>query len=116
MIPFLLIGVVIILGVLRAFLNLFNPVFEIAMSTGAVARGSSVDVALQIKGNAHRISRLRIVAVGIESAKYQQGTDTVTATSEFGLIPIVDTTETDDDVSFGKKSNRSREGLDARDK
>ncbi len=100
MIPFVLVGILIVLGVIRAFLNLFNPVFEIAMSTGAVARGAGVDVAWEIKGNPNRINRLRIVAVGVESAEYQQGTDTVTATSEFGLIPIADTTETQA-ISFG---------------
>lgn len=100
MIPFLIVGLLIILGVVKAFLGLFNPVFEIAMSTGAVARGSGVDVAWEIKGNPNRINRLRIVAVGTESAEYQQGTDTVTATSEFELLPIADTTETQE-ISFG---------------
>ena len=50
MIPFVLIGVVLILGVARSFLSLFNPVIEIAMSTGAVERGNTVDVAWEIKG------------------------------------------------------------------
>lgn len=103
MIPFVLIGVVLILGVARSFLSLFNPVIEIAMSTGAVGRGNTVDVAWEIKGNAKRIDRLRIAVVGTEIAKYQQGTSTVTDTSNFGLISIVDTNDTEE-ISFGSNS------------
>ena len=52
LIPFFLIGLLIILGTLKAFLALFNPVVEIALSTGAIARGSEVDVAWEVIGNA----------------------------------------------------------------
>ena len=103
MIPFVLIGLVLILGVAQSFLGLFNPVFEIAMSTGAITRGKGVDIAWEIKGNQKRIERLRIVAVGTETATYTRGTDTVTDTSHFGLVPIVETTETEE-ISFGSQT------------
>ena len=96
LIPFVLIGLLIILGAIKAFLAMFNPVVEIALSAGAIARGSEVDVAWEIKGNAGRIRRLQIVAVGTEEARYRQGTNTVTATSYFGAIPIADTTEAEE--------------------
>ena len=107
--PFVLIGLVIILGVIKAFLVLFNPVVEIALSTGAVARGSEVDVAWEVKGNAGRIRRLQIAVVGTESAKYRQGTDIVTATSGFGLIPVADSTEAGS-ISFGSVAIKIPDG------
>lgn len=100
MIPFVLVGLLLIFGVVISFLSLFNPVFEIAMSTGAITRGDTVDVAWEIKGNANRIRRLRIAAAGTESAQYQQGTSTYTDNSEFGMITIADTTDAQE-ISFG---------------
>ena len=100
LIPFVLIGLLIILGVIKAFLILFNPVVEIALSTGAIARGAEVDVAWEVKGNAGRIDRLQIAAVGTETAQYRQGTNTRTETSDFGFIPIVDSTESGG-ITFG---------------
>lgn len=100
MVPFVLVGLLLIFAVVMSFLSLFNPVFEIAMSTGAITRGDTVDVAWEIKGNANRIRRLRIAAVGTESAQYQQGTSTYTDKSEFGLIPIADTIDAQE-ISFG---------------
>ncbi|MDB4766205.1 DUF3592 domain-containing protein [bacterium] len=100
LIPFVLIGLLIILGAVKSFLALFNPVVEIALSTGAIARGSEVDIAWEVKGNAGRIHRLQIAAVGTETAQYSQGTNTRTETSDFGIIPIVDSTESDG-ISFG---------------
>ena len=101
-IPFVLIGLLIILGVIRSFLSLFNPVFEIAMSTGAIGRGNSVDVAWEIKGNAKRIKRLRIAAVGTETANYMQGTSKVRTTSDFGIIQIQDSSKTEE-ITFGSQ-------------
>jgi hypothetical protein len=103
MIPFVLVGLVLILDVVRSFLSLFNPVFQIAMSTGAVGRGNTVDVAWEIKGSAKRIDRLRIAVVGTETARYLQGTSTVTDTSHFGLITVVDTDDAEE-ISFGSSA------------
>jgi len=100
LIPFALVGCLLIVGVFKAFLGLFNPVIEVALSSGAIARGSEVDVAWEVKGNAGRIHRLQIAVIGTETARYQQGTDTVTAQSEFGFVEIVDTTNMDE-ISFG---------------
>ena len=100
LIPFVLIGLLIILGVVKGFLILFNPVVEIALSTGAIARGAEVDVAWEVKGNTGRIHRLQIAAVGTETARYRQGTDTRTETSDFGIIPIVDSAD-ERGISFG---------------
>lgn len=102
-VPFVLVGLALIAGVVASFLSLFNPVFEIAISTGAITRGDPVDLAWEINGNAKRIKRLRIAVVGTESAQYRQGTSTRTDTSEFGLIPIADTTDTEE-ISFGNKT------------
>lgn len=89
--PFVLIGIVILLGTLKAFLTLFSPVVEIATSTGAVPRGGTVDVAWEIAGNPGQISRLQISAWGTEQARYRQGTDTVTDQSDFDHVVVVDT-------------------------
>ena len=103
LIPFMLIGAVILLGTISSFLSLFSPTVEIATSTGAVPRGQAVDVAWEIKGSPRSIKRLRIAAVATEEARYQQGTDTHTAKSDFFSKMVADTTD-QKYIAFGSTS------------
>ena len=91
--PFALVGLAMLAGVVVTFLSLFSPVVEIAISSGTIGRGQTVDVAWEIRGNSNRISRLQIAAVGTETAKYQRGTDTITDNAHFDSIIVADITD-----------------------
>lgn len=101
--PFILVGIVLLAATLQAFLTLLSPVVEIATTSGAVARGGTVDVAWEIIGNSNRISRLQISAWGTEEAKYRQGTDTVIDHSDFDHVIVVDTQD-DQMIGFGSSA------------
>ena len=78
----------------------FNPKVEIALNTGAVSPGESVDVAWEVKGNARRFRSLKIEVRGRQTAIYQRGTDTLTENETFELIPIMESGQTDE-MAFG---------------
>jgi len=59
MIPFVLIGLLLLLGVVYTILALFSPKIEIALSTAAVSPGESVDVAWEVVGNANKFKSLK---------------------------------------------------------
>ena len=100
MIPFALVGLLLLLGVAITVLALFNPKIEIALSTGAVSPGESVDVAWEVIGKANKFKTLKIEVRGFQTAIYQRGTDTYTEYETFELIPILQTTQTDE-MEFG---------------
>jgi hypothetical protein len=103
MIPFLLVGLALIVGAIYFFVAMFNPTVEIALSTGAVPLGGQFDVAWEIGGKFERIKNLEIAVEAIQSATYQRGTDTVTDVEVFELLPvasIVDPTQ----IAFGSTS------------
>ena len=100
MIPFVLVGLLLLVGLVYAFLAMFNPEVEIALSTGAVSPGETVDIAWEVKGNANRFRSLQIELRGRQTAIYRQGTDTYTDHETFELIPILDS-GTIDEMQFG---------------
>lgn len=89
LVPFVLIGIMLIGGVFYCLLSLFNPKTEIALSTGTVPLGGEVDLAWELKGRTASIRQLTIDVVGIESATYTRGTDTITDTEEFETISVI---------------------------
>ena len=100
LVPFVLVGIGMLLGVVYAFLAIFNPKVEVALSTGAVAPGESVDIAWEVKGNANKFKSLKILARARQSATYRRGTDTYIDDETFELIPILETSQTDE-MEFG---------------
>ena len=100
MIPFVLVGLGLIVGIVYCFLALFNPVVEIALSNGTVALGSEFDVAWEVQGNATRFRDFTITIQGQEAATYRQGTDTRTDTEVFRTIEVVKT-KASDEMTFG---------------
>ena len=101
LIPFVLVGLLLMAGVAYLFLSLFNPVIKIGMSSGAISPGNSVDVAWQVVGGkASRFKKLRIHIYGEQSATYRQGTSTVTDDETFELVEVVET-ENLDEIEFG---------------
>ena len=103
LIPFVVVGIGLIGAVILNFGALFNAKVELALTTGAVRRGDSVDVAWQLEGRTSSVRSLKIVIEGEESATYQRGTDTITATNVFCTIPIADVTDPEQ-IEFGSES------------
>ncbi len=105
LIPFVLVGVGLMLVVVYLFLGLFNPKVVIATSSGAVPMGGEVDIAWEVVGNAGRIKRLRISLHGEQYATYQRGTTTTTDKELFEVIPVFEAT-TPSDIEFGSATVR----------
>jgi hypothetical protein len=93
LVPFVLIGLLLIFGVFRQFLVLFNPRLELTLSRGALAPGENASLQWRIEGKAERVTRLKIVLEGREEATYRRGTDTYTDKEVFATILIIDTTQ-----------------------
>lgn len=100
LIPFVLVGLGLIVGVIYLLGGLLNPGVELALSTGAVSRGSSVDVAWQLSGRTSSIQTLKVTVEGEESATYRRGTDTITDTNVFCTIPVTET-DSPEEIEFG---------------
>ena len=103
MIPFVLVGIGLIGGAIYTLAAIFNPKVELALSTGAIERGGTFDVAWQLSGRTSAVTALKVTVEGEESATYQRGTDTITATNTFCSIPIAEVTESQD-IEFGSVS------------
>ena len=91
LIPFVLVGLVLLLGIPYQFLALFNPRPRLVLTPGRLVLGSAADLAWSFRGKAGRIQRLVIKLEGQEEADYTRGTDRVTAKEVFATIPLVDT-------------------------
>ena len=100
MIPFVLVGIGVTILFFYFVLALFNPVVEIAMTSGAIPLGETVDIAWDVEKNLHWIRQLKISIVGTESATYRRGTSTHTDTHEFYRQTFVETSQRDE-IDFG---------------
>lgn len=93
MIPFVLIGLLLIYGVFRQLLVLFNPKTHLTLSPGSPATGETAWLQWRLSGRAAGVKRLRITLEGREEATYRRGTNTHTDRHVFATLPILDTTE-----------------------
>ena len=91
LVPFVLIGLLLIYGVFHQFLVLFNPRLELTLSRGTLRPGEAALLQWRIAGRAGRVTRLKIVLEGREEAVYRHGTNTRTDREVFATIPIIDT-------------------------
>lgn len=88
LIPFVLIGLALLGGVIHAFLGIFNPKPRIRISSAAIPLGGVLRLEWMIGGNVNRIGDLRIYLKGREEATYRRGTSTHTDTSIFAELEI----------------------------
>ena len=77
-IPFVLIGLGTLCGVVYCFLAMFNPKLVLRVNTASPAVGDSLVIDWMLEGRADRISHLTISLEAEERATYRRGTDTVT--------------------------------------
>lgn len=91
LIPFVVIGAVMLVAACHSFLALFNPRPQLTLDNGDLSLGDQVQLRWQFSGNTSSIRHLRITLRGTEKAKYRRGTSTHTDTEVFAELPIVET-------------------------
>lgn len=91
MVPFVLVGLALIVGVGYTTLALVNPRPHLRLTPGRPRLGDQLRVEWRFSGRISRIRRLHIVLKGREEATYQRGTDTVTDEKVFAAYDVVDT-------------------------
>lgn len=100
-IPFVVVGVILLVMPVYFFAKLFNPRPTLRLSKAQVAGGESADLTWRFWGRYDRLHRLRISLEGREEATYQSGDETATAREVFVTIPLVDTTRPQE-IRWGK--------------
>jgi hypothetical protein len=90
LVPFVLVGLALLIGVPHQFLALFNPRPRLELAPGRVILGAGNELSWSFRGRASRIGRLKISLVGVEEADYRQGTDTRTDKETFATLELVD--------------------------
>jgi len=100
-IPFALIGVLLLALPVYLFLKLFNPRPSLRLSTAEIPAGGSAELTWRFWGRYDRLYRLRISLEGREEATYQSADDTATAREVFATIPLIDTARPQE-IRWGK--------------
>ena len=93
MIPFILVGLLLIGAIGYQFLALFNPRVHLVLSRRSIPLGGSADLEWGISGSASRIRQLTITLEGREEATYRRGTSTSTDKNVFRRITLANAAE-----------------------
>ena len=96
MIPFVLIGLGVIMAALWQFLAIFNPKPVLEVNTASPALGQTLIIDWRFEGRVERIETVTISLLATERATYQRGTDTVTDTHEFYNMALAETSNLND--------------------
>jgi hypothetical protein len=88
MIPFVLVGLGLLVGCVYGFLALFNPRPTIKLSSGVVALGDLLEVEWQTEGSVSRVRSFSITLEGREEATHGQGKGKSTDKSTFAVIEL----------------------------
>jgi hypothetical protein len=81
--PFVLVGLLLIVGIFHSFLALFNPRPTLTLSWARIPLGGTAKLSWTFAGNPHAIRLLRVTLRGEESCTYRQGTKTHTDKHHF---------------------------------
>ncbi len=90
LVPFVLIGLLLLVNIPYQFLAMFNPRPELTLDSRRIAVGSTVGFSWRFQGAARRIRHLRITLEGTEKVSYRRGTNTYSDSHTFATISIVD--------------------------
>jgi hypothetical protein len=93
MIPFVVIGLVLIGFSIYSFLALFSPRIALTSNASSAIPGAAVQLSWNLIGNASKVRNLRIYFEGREEATYTRGTRSTTDQSVFATIPIKELSE-----------------------
>ena len=94
MVPFVLIGLLFIVGVFHGFLGLFNPRVKLKLRPGSIQLGEGAEIQWEIFGKVERIWQFSIKLSGREEATYRRGTDTHTDKETFYEMELFSTSST----------------------
>lgn len=83
MIPFVLVGALILWGFFYQLLAMANPRPVITLPSGPPRSGEEWSLSWELSGRASRVVNFKILLWGVESATYRRGTNTVTAKEVF---------------------------------
>ncbi len=92
LIPFVVIGLGLIVFVGHSFLAMFNPQPIVTITASVATLGSKLDMSWKFHGQTGSIRRLVVTLEGKESATYRRGTSTSTDKHTFAKIVCCDTT------------------------
>lgn len=90
---FALIGLLLIYGMFRQFLVLFNPRPRLTLSPASLRLGETAYLQWRLTGATGGARRLQVTLEGKEEVRYRRGTDTHTETKPFATLPIVDSSD-----------------------
>jgi len=93
LVPFVLVGLLMIVVTLRQILVLFNPRVHLTLNPGTLAVGGIAYLQWRLGGRGGGVRRLRILLEGREEAWYQSGKSTHTARNTFASIVVADTAQ-----------------------
>jgi hypothetical protein len=91
--PFVLIGLLLLLAVGGALLNLFNPRMQLTLNSLTVPLGGTLDASWSISGASSRIKHLKLTVEGREETSHGSGKTRRTERKVFVTLPLVDTTD-----------------------
>lgn len=92
LVPFVAVGVLLLVGVPYQFLALFNPRPRLTLTPGRLALGGEAELAWSFSGWPGRIRRLEVSLEGVEEADYTRGTDRHTDRETFATYRLLEST------------------------
>lgn len=92
LIPFVLIGLVLLANIPYQVLAMFNPRPELTLERRRLNLGSSTALNWRFRGAARRLRRLKLTLEGTETVTYRRGTDTRRESNTFATIAVLDWT------------------------
>lgn len=93
--PFIIVGLLILCGVVHQFCCLFNPHITLRVTPGQPRTGGELLVEWEVQGGWTRIRQLQIALEGVEEAAYNRGTTRMVDEETFYRKQLVD--EVDDE-------------------
>ncbi len=95
MVPFVLVGLLLIFGIFYQFLSMFNPRIELTLNRG-LQLGSTAEVSWLARGRVSALQNLKFTLEGKEEVHYRRGTSNYVDKETFATIPIRELTSTID--------------------
>jgi len=92
-IPFVLVGLGALLGVVYQFLAVFNPRPTLELSSSTIPLGGAAELGWSFIGRTDRINEFTVTLRGCEQATYRRGTDTRTDTHTFYEMELYKTSD-----------------------
>lgn len=93
LIPFVLIGLLLIGMVISTFLNLFNPRVRLTVNSRTLPLGGRLDASWLFTSSASRIQRFKLTLEGREETTHGSGKNRRTERKVFATLPLIDTTD-----------------------